>query len=88
MATNDTSGGACPAYYGLWHPSKREQSNRAWVLLILATPADSAVAKAGKLGRRIEWANGTARSATRTGVRLRGHTAMSTLRRLPNAIPR
>jgi Putative transposase/Transposase zinc-binding domain len=27
-------------YYGLWHPSKREQSNRAWVLLILATPAD------------------------------------------------
>jgi hypothetical protein len=28
-------------YYGLWHPSKREQSNRAWVLLILATPADS-----------------------------------------------
>ena len=29
-------------YYGLWHPSKREQSNRAWVLLILATPADTA----------------------------------------------
>jgi Phage integrase family len=29
-------------YYGLWHPSKRLQSNRAWVLLILATPADSA----------------------------------------------
>ena len=28
-------------YYGLWHPSKREQSNRAWVLLILATPADT-----------------------------------------------
>jgi hypothetical protein len=28
-------------YYGLWHPSKRELSNRAWVLLILATPADS-----------------------------------------------
>jgi Putative transposase len=27
-------------YYGLWNPSKREQSNRAWVLLILATPAD------------------------------------------------
>jgi hypothetical protein len=27
-------------YYGLWHPSQREQSNRAWVLLILATPAD------------------------------------------------
>jgi Putative transposase len=29
-------------YYGLWHPSKREQSKRAWVLLILATPADIA----------------------------------------------
>jgi Putative transposase len=29
-------------YYGLWHPSKREQSNRAWVLLILATSADTA----------------------------------------------
>ena len=29
-------------YYGLWHPSKRDQSNRAWLLLILATPADPA----------------------------------------------
>src|SRR5208337_4235719 len=29
-------------YYGLWHPSKRDESNRAWMLLILATPADSA----------------------------------------------
>jgi len=29
-------------YYGLWHPAKRDQSNRAWVLLILATPADTA----------------------------------------------
>jgi putative transposase/transposase-like zinc-binding protein len=29
-------------YYGLWHPSKRDQSNRAWVLLILAAPADTA----------------------------------------------
>ncbi len=29
-------------YYGLWHPSKRDQSNRAWLLLILATPPDSA----------------------------------------------
>ena len=28
-------------YYGLWHPSKRSQSNRAWVLLILQTPADT-----------------------------------------------
>jgi hypothetical protein len=26
-------------YYGLWHPSKRGQSNRAWVLLILETSA-------------------------------------------------
>jgi hypothetical protein len=26
-------------YYGLWHPSKRDESNRAWVLLILAPPA-------------------------------------------------
>ena len=25
-------------YYGLWHPSKREQSARAWVLLILEAP--------------------------------------------------
>src|SRR6516225_684672 len=29
-------------YYGLWHPSKRDQSDRAWLLLILATPADAA----------------------------------------------
>jgi hypothetical protein len=29
-------------YYGLWHPSKREQSNRAWVLLILTTSVNSA----------------------------------------------
>ena len=28
-------------YYGLWHPSKREQANRAWVLLILAAPVDA-----------------------------------------------
>ena len=27
-------------YYGLWHSSK--QSNRTWMLLILATPADAA----------------------------------------------
>ena len=26
-------------YYGLWHPSKRDLSNRAWVLLMLAMPA-------------------------------------------------
>jgi Putative transposase/Transposase zinc-binding domain len=31
-------------YYGLWHPSKREQSNRAWLLLILAAPAATAQA--------------------------------------------
>jgi len=29
-------------YYGLWHPSKRSQSHRAWVLLILETPAETA----------------------------------------------
>jgi hypothetical protein len=29
-------------YYGLWHPSKRDESNCAWVLLILATQADTA----------------------------------------------
>jgi hypothetical protein len=29
-------------YYGLWHPSKREQSHRAWLLLILTTPAATA----------------------------------------------
>jgi hypothetical protein len=28
-------------YYGLWHPSKRTEANRAWVLLILDTPADA-----------------------------------------------
>jgi Putative transposase len=28
-------------YYGLWNPSNRELFNPAWVLLILATPADS-----------------------------------------------
>jgi Putative transposase/Transposase zinc-binding domain len=28
-------------YYGLWNPSMRDQSDRAWVLLILKTPADS-----------------------------------------------
>jgi hypothetical protein len=26
-------------YYGLWHPSKREQSHRAWLLLALTTSA-------------------------------------------------
>jgi hypothetical protein len=39
-------------YYGLWHPSKRRQSNRAWVLLILETPADTA--KAPKLADLLE----------------------------------
>lgn len=29
-------------YYGLWHSSKRSLSHRAWVLLILDTPADAA----------------------------------------------
>ncbi len=29
-------------YYGLWSPTNREQSARAWVLLILASPADAA----------------------------------------------
>ncbi len=29
-------------YYGLWHSSKRSLSNRAWVLLILETPDDTA----------------------------------------------
>ena len=28
-------------YYGLWHPSKRTESKRAWLLLILETPADT-----------------------------------------------
>jgi Putative transposase/Transposase zinc-binding domain len=28
-------------YYGLWHASRRELSDRAWLLLILATPADA-----------------------------------------------
>jgi hypothetical protein len=29
-------------YYGLWHSSKRSLSHRAWVLLMLETPADTA----------------------------------------------
>jgi hypothetical protein len=29
-------------YNGLWHHSKRDQCNRAWLLLFLATPADTA----------------------------------------------
>jgi hypothetical protein len=28
-------------YYGLWHPSKRKESSRAWVLLIFETSADA-----------------------------------------------
>jgi hypothetical protein len=28
-------------YYGLWHPSKRSLSHRAWVLLILETPVET-----------------------------------------------
>jgi hypothetical protein len=39
-------------YYGLWHPSKRNLSNRAWVLLILDTPADTA--QPPKLADRLE----------------------------------
>ena len=31
-------------YYGLWHPSQRAASNRAWLLLILETPAGTAPA--------------------------------------------
>lgn len=29
-------------YYGLWHPSRRTHFSRAWVLLMLETPADAA----------------------------------------------
>ena len=29
-------------YYGLWHHSKRDLSNRAWLLLMLPTPTDTA----------------------------------------------
>jgi hypothetical protein len=29
-------------YYGLWHPSKRNLSDRAWLLLMLDKPADTA----------------------------------------------
>jgi hypothetical protein len=39
-------------YYGLWHPSQRSQSHRAWVLLILETPANTA--KAPKLADLLE----------------------------------
>jgi hypothetical protein len=30
-------------YYGLWHSSRRDLSNRAWLLLILQKPTDTAV---------------------------------------------
>jgi hypothetical protein len=30
-------------YYGLWHSSRRDLSNRAWLLLILQKPTDAAV---------------------------------------------
>jgi hypothetical protein len=30
-------------YYGLWHPSRRQQADRAWLLLLLAAPADIAL---------------------------------------------
>jgi len=29
-------------YYGLWHPSKRHLASRAWLLLILEKPTDTA----------------------------------------------
>ena len=29
-------------YYGLWHPSKRDLASRAWLLLILRKPTDTA----------------------------------------------
>jgi Putative transposase/Transposase zinc-binding domain len=28
-------------YYGLWHPARRDQAHRAWVLLVLAAPAEA-----------------------------------------------
>jgi hypothetical protein len=34
-------------YYGLWHPSKRDQSDRAWLLLILGMSVDTAQARKG-----------------------------------------
>ena len=33
-------------YYGLWNPTQREQSVRAWVLLILASPGDAVQTRA------------------------------------------
>jgi hypothetical protein len=39
-------------YYGLWHPSKRSQSNRAWILLILEKP--TAVASPPKIADLLE----------------------------------
>ena len=69
-------------YYGLWHPSKRDQSNRAWVLLILATPADTcATAEDIKSLGGVERADGTGRSSCRRGGgSRRGPAAMSPLR--------
>ena len=68
-------------YYGLWHPSKRDQSNRAWLLLILATPADRATAEDIKPLGGVERADGTGRSSCRRGGgSRRGPAAMSPLR--------
>ena len=76
-------------YYGLWHPSKRDQSNRAWLLLILATPADAApTAEDIKPLGGVERADGTRRSSCRRGGgSRRGPAAMSPLRWLPDAVP-
>ena len=49
-------------YYGLWHPSRRKQADRAWLLLILAAPADTAqpprrVSLCDALSQLTEWSD-------------------------------
>ena len=75
-------------YYGLWHPSKRSQSNRAWVLLILETPADTTQPpKLADLLEALGPTDGThGSSPPRRGGRRRGHPAVPPLRQQPDAI--
>jgi putative transposase/transposase-like zinc-binding protein len=46
-------------YYGLWHPSKRKESSRAWLLLILEKPAE--VSQPPKLADLLETLGGAAK---------------------------
>ena len=75
-------------YYGLWHPSKRSQSNRAWVLLILETPTDThSAAQAGRpLGDIEPTDRSHGSSDPRRGRGRPGPPALPPLRQCPDAI--